>query len=71
VIFKEKLFITFGHKTPLIYKDKKIERWERLSQNSFFEFVDAWSLLNEFAMMWALRERSRCTSLSSSRRTAT
>ena len=31
--------------------------WERLSQDSFSEFVDAGALLNEFAMMWALRER--------------
>jgi hypothetical protein len=35
----------------------EIERWERLSQDSFFEFADAGALLNEFAMLWALRER--------------
>ena len=35
----------------------EIGRWERLSQDSFSEFVDAGALLNEFAMMWALRER--------------
>jgi hypothetical protein len=35
----------------------EIERWERLSPDSFSEFVDDGSLLNEFAMMWELRER--------------
>ena len=35
----------------------EIELWERLSPDSFSEFVDAGALLNEFAMMWALRER--------------
>jgi hypothetical protein len=35
----------------------KIERWERLSPDSFSEFVDDWSLLNQFAMLWELRER--------------
>ena len=34
----------------------EIERWERLSPDNFSEFVDDWSLLNEFAMMWELRE---------------
>jgi hypothetical protein len=35
----------------------EIERWERLSPDNFSEFVDDWSLLNEFAMMWELYER--------------
>ena len=35
----------------------EIELWERLSPDSFCEFVDDGSLLNEFAMMWKLRER--------------
>ena len=35
----------------------EIERWERLSLDSFSEFVDDGSLLNEFAMMWELRKR--------------
>ena len=30
---------------------------ERLSPDSFSEFVEDGSLLNEFAMMWELRER--------------
>ena len=34
----------------------EIERWKPLSPDSFSEFVDNRSLLNEFAMMWALRE---------------
>jgi hypothetical protein len=34
----------------------EIERWERLSPDSFSEFVDDGSLLNEFAMTWELRE---------------
>ena len=34
----------------------EIERWERLSPDSFSEFVDDGSLLNEFALMWELRE---------------
>ncbi len=33
--------------------------------------VDDGSLLNEFAMMWELRQRFRCTSLSSNRLPAT
>jgi hypothetical protein len=37
----------------------EIERWERLSPDSFSEFVNDGSLLNEFAMMWELRERER------------
>jgi hypothetical protein len=35
----------------------EIERWDRPSPDSFSEFVDDGSLLNEFAMMWELRER--------------
>ena len=35
----------------------EIEQWERLSQDSLSKFVDDGSLLNEFAMMWELRER--------------
>jgi hypothetical protein len=35
----------------------EIERSERLSPDSFSEFVDDGSLLNEFALMWELRER--------------
>jgi hypothetical protein len=35
----------------------EIERRERLSPDSFSEFVEDGSLLNEFAMMWDLRER--------------
>ena len=35
----------------------EIERWKPLSPDSFSEFVDDGSLLNEFAMMWELRER--------------
>jgi hypothetical protein len=49
----------------------EIELWERLSPDSFSEFVDDGSLLNEFAMMWELRKRFRCTSLSSNRLPAT
>ena len=35
----------------------EIERWERLSSDRFSEFVNDGSLLNEFAMIWELRER--------------
>jgi hypothetical protein len=35
----------------------EIERWDRPSLDSFSEFVDDGSLLNEFALMWELRER--------------
>ena len=35
----------------------EIERWERLDPDSIAEFYDTGGLLNEFAMMWALRER--------------
>ena len=35
----------------------EIERWERLSPDSYSAFFDEGGLLNEFAMMWALRER--------------
>lgn len=35
----------------------EVERWERLDPDLYSEFIDAGGLLNEFAMMWALRER--------------
>jgi hypothetical protein len=35
----------------------EIERWERLSSDAYSDFVDDGGLLNEFAMMWALRDR--------------
>ena len=36
----------------------EVERWERLSMDAYSEFFDeSDGLLNEFEMMWALRER--------------
>ena len=36
---------------------EEIERWNFLSPESYSEFYDEDGLLNEFEMMWALRER--------------
>ena len=34
----------------------ELERWKRLSPNEYAPFIDDGGLLNEFAMMWALRD---------------
>ena len=37
--------------------NEEIERWDHLSRDVYSPFIDEDGLLNEFALMWALRER--------------
>ena len=38
------------------FRFDELERWKRLSPDVYAPFVDEGGLLNEFAMMWALRD---------------